>query len=134
MDYVYIFIYKDLVFVDIYLVKNDYSFDLKLIFYYIKFVSYESILFNCIKFVSYESIEKYLIFVFNDNIVEMVKNRGSIEKFFGIFFKIIIILFKLIRYIGWLFFILIKLVLMLYIIKNKCILGMVVICMIKYGI
>lgn len=51
MDYVYIFIYKD--------------FDLKLIFYYIKFVSYES-------------IEKYLIFVFNDNIVEMVKNSGSI--------------------------------------------------------
>lgn len=50
MDYVYIFIYKDLVFVDIYLVKNGYSFDLKLIFYYIKFVSYESILFNCIKF------------------------------------------------------------------------------------
>lgn len=78
MDYVYIFIYKDLVFVNIYLVKNDYSFDLKLIFYFIKFVSYESILFNCIKFVSYESIEKYLIFVFNVIIVEMVKNRGSI--------------------------------------------------------
>lgn len=74
----FIFLFIKIWYLYIYLVKNDYSFDLKLIFYFIKFVSYESILFNCIKFVSYESIEKYLIFVFNVIIVEMVKNRGSI--------------------------------------------------------
>lgn len=61
----FIFLFIKIWYLYIYLVKNDYSFDLKLIFYYIKFGSYES-------------IKKYLVFVFNDNIVEMVKNRGSI--------------------------------------------------------
>lgn len=87
MDYVYTFTYKDLVLADIYLAKNDYSLDLKSIPHYIKSVSYESTPPNCIKSVSYESTEKHSIFAPNDNIAEMVKNRGSTQKPPGTFLR-----------------------------------------------
>lgn len=134
MDHVYTFTYKDLVLADIYLAKNDYSLDLKSIPHYIKSESYESTPPNCIKSVSYESTEKHSIFAPNDNIAEMVKNRGSTQKPPGTFLKITTISSKLTRHIGWPLFTLTKLVPMSYTIKNKCIPGMVATCMTKHGI
>lgn len=134
MDHVYTFTYKDLVLANIYLAKNDYSLDLKSIPHYIKSESYESTPPNCIKSVSYESTEKHSIFAPNDNIAEMVKNRGSTQKPPGTFLKITTISSKLTRHIGWPLFTLTKLVPMSYTIKNKCIPGLVATCMTKHGI
>lgn len=121
-------------YLQIYLAKNDYSLDLKSIPHYIKSVSYESTPPNCIKSVSYESTEKHSIFAPNDNIAEMVKNRGSTQKPPGTFFKITTTSSKLTRHIGWPLFTLTKLVPMSYTIKNKCIPGLVATCMTKHGI
>lgn len=133
MDHVYTFTYKDLVLADIYLAKNDYSLDLKSIPHYIKSVSYESTPPNCIKSGSYESTKKHSVFAPNDNIAEMVKNRGSTQKPPGTFLKITTISSKLTCHIGWPLFTLTKLVPMSYTIKNKCIPGLVATCMTKHG-
>lgn len=57
-----------------YLAKNDYSLDLKSIPHYIKSGSYES-------------TKKHYVFSPNDNIAEMVKNRGSTQKPPGTFLR-----------------------------------------------
>lgn len=73
MDHVYTFTNKDLVLAYV-LAKNDYSLDLKSIPHYIKSGIYES-------------TKKHYVFSPNDNIAEMVKNRGSTQKPPGTFLR-----------------------------------------------